>query len=65
MTKLLRQVIAEIEKLPEDQQDAIASRLLTDLKDEQAWATRFKATTDDQWERAKLFHLMKSFQLES
>ncbi|MBD2777607.1 hypothetical protein [Iningainema tapete] len=34
MTELLRQVIAEIEKLPEDQQNAIASRLLAELKQE-------------------------------
>ncbi|NJL10020.1 MAG: hypothetical protein HC908_07060 [Calothrix sp. SM1_7_51] len=34
MTDLLRQVIAEIEKLPEKQQNAIASRLATELKKE-------------------------------
>jgi hypothetical protein len=51
MTKLLEQVVAEIEKLPEDAQDAIAARLLTDLADEQAWAARFAATTDAQWDR--------------
>jgi hypothetical protein len=51
MTKLLQRVIGEIEKLPVDQQDAIASRILADLKDEKAWAARFAATTDDQWDR--------------
>ena len=51
MTELLRQVISEIQKLPADQQDAIASRLMAELKDEQAWATRFEATTDEQWDR--------------
>lgn len=51
MTKLLEQVVAEIEKLPEDAQDAIAARLLTDLADEQAWTARFAATTDAQWDR--------------
>jgi hypothetical protein len=51
MTKLLEQVVAEIEKLPEDTQDAIAMRLLADLADEQAWVARFAATTDAQWER--------------
>ncbi len=50
MTELLQRVIAEIEKLPEDQQNAIATRLLADLEDEQAWVTRFKATTDRQWD---------------
>jgi hypothetical protein len=51
MTKLLERAVAEIEKLPEDAQDAIAVRLLADLADEQAWANRFTATTDAQWER--------------
>lgn len=51
MTRLLERVIAEIEKLPEEEQDALAQRLLTDLSDEQAWAARFDATTDDQWDR--------------
>ena len=30
MTELLRQVVAQIEKLPAEQQDAIANRLLAD-----------------------------------
>jgi hypothetical protein len=51
MIKLLEQAVAEIEKLPEDAQDAIAARLLADLADEKAWADRFSATTDAQWER--------------
>ena len=51
MTELLRQVISEIQKLPADQQDAIASRLMAELKDEQAWTTRFEATTEEQWDR--------------
>lgn len=50
MTKLLRQAIEEIEKLPSDEQDALAARILIDLKDEQAWTERFEATTDSQWE---------------
>ncbi|MGL5831943.1 MAG: hypothetical protein ACRC1Z_01775 [Waterburya sp.] len=49
MTELLQQAIAQIEKLPPEQQDAIASRLLTELQDEHKWETRFAATTDDQW----------------
>lgn len=51
MTELLRRVIAELEKLPDDQQDAVATRLLAELKDEQAWASRFEATTDEQWDQ--------------
>lgn len=51
MTELLRRVIAELEKLPDAQQDAIAARLLAELKDEQAWKACFEATTDEQWDR--------------
>ncbi len=51
MTELLRQVVAEIEKLPAEQQDAIATRLLAELKDEQAWENRFAATTNEQWDK--------------
>jgi hypothetical protein len=51
MTELLQQVIAQIEKLPPDLQDAIASRFLTELQDEQQWETRFAATTDEQWDQ--------------
>ncbi|NEP56974.1 MAG: hypothetical protein F6K31_08100 [Symploca sp. SIO2G7] len=51
MTELLQQAIAQIQKLPPDQQDAIASQLLAELQDEQKWKTRFAATTDDQWDQ--------------
>ncbi|MDJ0615727.1 MAG: hypothetical protein QNJ63_03100 [Calothrix sp. MO_192.B10] len=50
MTELLQQVIAEIKKLPADQQDAIASRLMAELKDEQRWTEQFESTTDEQWD---------------
>jgi hypothetical protein len=51
MTELLRQAIAEIEKLPAEAQDAIAARILADLADEQAWEAQFAATPDDAWDR--------------
>ncbi len=60
MTELLQQVIAEIEKLPAEQQDAVASpfpegviaaRLIAELKDERAWTAHFESTTDEQWDR--------------
>lgn len=73
MTELLQQAIAQIQKLPPDQQDAIAARFLAELQDEQKWETRFATTTDDhgtkwrQWcgrrsQQDKLFHLMRSSQ---
>lgn len=51
MTTLLRKALAEVEKLPIEDQDAIAARLLAEVEDERAWSTRFAATTDDQWDR--------------
>ena len=51
MTELLQRAIAEIEKLPAEAQDAIATRILADLEDERAWAGRFAATTDENWNR--------------
>ena len=50
MTELLERAIAEVSKLSDEQQDAIATRLLAELEDEQAWQDRFKATTDTQWD---------------
>jgi hypothetical protein len=51
MTELLQRVIAELEKLPEDEQDAIATRRLAELEDERAWKVRFEFTTNEQWDR--------------
>ena len=50
MTELLQRAIREIEKLSDEQQDAIATRLLAEVKDELAWQECFKATTDRQWD---------------
>jgi hypothetical protein len=51
MTELLQQATAQIQKLPPDQQDAIAARFLGELQDEKKWEARFAATTDDQWDQ--------------
>jgi len=50
-TQLLQQAIAKLQRLLADEQDAIASRLLAELEDEQVWSERFRATTDAQWDR--------------
>lgn len=50
MTELLQLAIAEIGKLPAEEQNAIATRILDELKDEQNWKIRFQATTDNQWD---------------
>ena len=51
MTDLLQQAVAKIERLPAEDQDAIAARILAEVAVEEAWATRIHATTDDQWDR--------------
>jgi hypothetical protein len=51
MTELLEQAISQIQQLPPDQQDAIASRFLAECQDEQQWETQFAATSDEQWDQ--------------
>jgi len=51
MTELLEKAIAEVRKLPEGGQDAIAALILDELASEKEWAVRFAATTDEQWKR--------------
>ncbi len=51
MTELLQQAISQIEKLSAAQQDAIATRILAELQDEQKWEACFAQTTDEQWDR--------------
>ncbi len=51
MTTLLQRAIAEAEKLPAEDQDAIATRLLAEVEDERQWNARFAATDDGQWNR--------------
>ena len=51
MTELLAHAISEIKKLSKEDQDAIAYRLLAELKTERAWEESFAATTDEQWEK--------------
>ena len=55
MIKLLEKAAAEVERLPEDAQDAIAARLLADIADQKAWSARFAETTETQWERIATF----------
>ncbi len=48
---LLQKAISEFEKLSVDDQNAVAARWLEELKDEQIWAEKFAATTDEQWDK--------------
>ena len=47
MTALLQQVIAKVEALPEDQQDAFASEWLDELESERKWDDLFAGSTDE------------------
>lgn len=65
MTELLQQVITEIQKLPAEQQDAIASRLLAELKGEhkptsQPRRTAFGAMKKN-WRNFRGFNYPSSF----
>jgi hypothetical protein len=50
MTELLESVITQLKTLPAIDQDAIASRLLAELQDEQRWNRSFAETSDRQWD---------------
>ncbi len=48
---LVQEALRELEKLPLEAQNAIATRWLEELKDEHKWATSFSETTDEQWDK--------------
>ncbi len=46
MTQLLEQALAEVRKLPQPEQDAIATLILEELADEQRWDEAFSSSQD-------------------
>ncbi|MEN9518671.1 MAG: hypothetical protein RLZZ381_1259 [Cyanobacteriota bacterium] len=46
MTELLRQAIAKVQNLPENEQDNIAAIILEELEDEAKWEESFTASQD-------------------
>jgi len=46
MTKLLQKAFAEASKLPEEQQEAIASLLLEELASDRQWSDAFQKSQD-------------------
>jgi hypothetical protein len=46
MTQLLEQAFTEVKKLPEQEQDAIATLILEELADEQHWQESFARSQD-------------------
>ena len=47
MTQLLERAFAEASKLPEPEQDAVASVFLAELQSEQRWTQTFASTQDE------------------
>ena len=46
MSSLLEKALEKVAALPPDEQDAIASQILADLADEEAWKRRFAEKRD-------------------
>ena len=46
MNKLFERAIAEVAKLPEDRQEAIASSILDEIEAERGWDERFARSQD-------------------
>jgi hypothetical protein len=46
MTQLLEQALTEVKKLPEPEQDAIATLILDELADERRWQESFGRSQD-------------------
>lgn len=46
MSQMLEQALTEVRKLPEPEQDAIASLILDELADEPRWQASFAASQD-------------------
>lgn len=51
MTPLLERALDEARKLPDSEQDLIASLIFEVIEDEKLWDAQFAATTDEQWSR--------------
>ena len=49
--KAVRRVVAIIEKLPPDEQDAVSERIAAELTDDAEWDARIDATTEEQWDK--------------
>lgn len=47
----VRRVVAIIEKLPPDEQDAVSERIVAELTDDAEWDARFDSTTEEQWDK--------------
>ncbi len=46
MTQLLEEALTEVRKLPESEQDAIATLILAELEDERRWQETFARSQD-------------------
>ena len=46
MNKLLEKAVAEISRLPDEDQEAFAAQILAEIEDEQGWNERFSDSPD-------------------
>ncbi len=51
MTALLERAVNEAATLSDDEQNAIAARILAEKDDESEWGCLFASTTNEQWDR--------------
>ncbi len=49
MTQLLKTAINKLKKLPQEEQDAFALRILEEIEGDAKWDELFARTTDEQW----------------
>ena len=49
MTQLLQTAIDKLKKLPQEEQDAFALRILEEIEGDAKWDELFARTTDKQW----------------
>jgi hypothetical protein len=55
MTDLLQKAMGEIERLPIEQQNEFAERILAELSDDATWDALFAKTTDAQLQRMEQY----------
>ena len=51
MTELLARAFSEIKKLPVEDQNGVAYRILKEVKADEDWEEIFARTTDEQWDK--------------
>ena len=61
MTELLEKALAEVQELPDSEQDAIAAIILDEIADERRWEEAFKRSQEPLGLRNSLARLYKLY----